>query len=278
LALIGTSQTRRSLDPERVLAALGDEPHAPFAFNLGMDGIHPCAYPYFVRRLLDDGAVDTIVLELAWIGHDQYQGIRFVRRYVEDTEVRDALGRNAVAAAYLRPVDRAAWFPLGGLGAECRNAFDNASRHAAIRDGTAARAQRGGWSPVTHRKDAGELVVELNELYAENPDAIEDRFASDGLLAALLLSARICEERGVRLVCLEPPVNRAIAPDVPILRHFEQALRDDVIPVLRARGTAVLVPPDRFFEPQWFSDHVHLHADAAADFSIWLGTELRALR
>lgn len=278
LALIGTSQTRRGLDPERVEQALGAGATGPFVFNLGMDGTHPCAYPYFVRRLLDSGPVDTIVLELGWIGHDQYQGIRFVRRYVEDAEVRDALSGNPVGANYMAPNREAVWLPLARLGPALRDAFDATRRHGSIVAGTAERARRRGFTPATHRKNPREMLDELLEQFERNPEAMEDRYVCDGLLASVQVTARICRERGVRLVCLVPPVNRDEAPFVPILKHFESAMTDRVLPALRARGIAVLVSPDAYFEADRFSDHVHLHQDAAGPFSDWLGAELRGLR
>ena len=94
--------------------------------------------------------------------------------------------------------------------------------------------------------------------------------------------AKVCaaEARaaGAKFAVYMHPVNRPVVARVKVVRHFERTAREETIPALRAAGIEVLVPPDAFFEPGLFYDHVHLVKPGAEALSEWLAGEISRIR
>ena len=265
--LVGTSQSKRGLDPRTVEAVLDD---GSFVTNVGIDGTPVSGYPYFVRRLLARQKVAAVVVELSWLSHDQFQGMRFVRPFIEAPAVRQAIERNSVGYRYLEPTRHGDWVPLTDVGRQVRNAFDAYKRSPGLRESVAERAPLRGWTPVAVRHSRERVVKEREASLKQQPKDFVDDFIPHGMIAAIAELAAVCREADVPLVCFVLPVNRELAPDVPVLRHFEARMNNDVLPALKELGVPVVMPPDHLFQPEFYTDHVHLHADAVESVSRWL--------
>jgi hypothetical protein len=278
-ALLGTSQTRRAVDPLRIEAAFGGGgAGAPFAVNLGVDGLHCSVYPYLVRRMLAEGPVDSVVLELGHVAHDQYGGAFKVRDYLEDAEVRAAFEGTSRGEALLAAWREENLRPWNGIVRAGRIVFEQSVRGPQSEfSGPRFEASR-GWSPEPGRKDPARVLADLERAEREQAIGTTDESRQRVFPVVARLCAEECRRRGVPMIVLLQPVNRELAPHVWNLRHFEATALRDTVPALRADGIDVLVPPDRFFEADRFSDAVHLQSDAAAGFSDWLAGELAARR
>lgn len=274
LVVIGTSQVRRAVDPELLDESLAeDAAQAVYSYNLGIDGFHFGGLPYALRRGLPEARPRAVVLGLGHIQHDQYAGARYIDYLIEDASVREAFRETGHGARHTRLIHTATWFPLVVCGPWLRETWNDGNRRER-HGGSAGRSQRHrGFGPVTHRKTeyAGDLRVPSESDYWDS--ALPDS-PHEVTIEAIRLAAEICREAGVPLIVVKMPVNREIAPHIRFLRHWEDRLERDTLPRIRALGVPVLEPPERFFEAELYSDHVHLHASAAPDFTRWLADAL----
>lgn len=275
LAVLGTSQTERSVDPavlERT--AFEDPAKAPCVFNFGVDGLHASVHPFALRRVLAAQRIAGVVMELGHVDHDQYGGAWIVRDFLEDDAVGEAFRGNDRGRRLMRDHDRERKMPWSYVPQLLRRLHDESRRRSEgeLRELVATR----GFRPLGEKKDPDRTVRDLNEIVARETDYV-DASPQRTFVASAGICARLCAERGVPFAVFLHPVNRTLAPRITILRHFEEEARGTTIPALRALGIDVLVPPDEFFDDSLYSDHVHLTAAAAPRFSAWLGGALRGL-
>ena len=275
LPLLGSSQTRRSLDPrvveESVFTAASPRPSV---FNMGADGLHPSAYPYALRRMFAQGRVAGVVMELGHVVQDQYGGAWTVRGVVEDDSVREAFKLCARGRRLMETADAERWAPWNVVPRLLRTIHDRRSRTAIDIASDATLRRSHGFDPVTERKDPEKLIQTLDDVYANESADIVDASPQHTFVAVARIVADLCREHRVPFAILMQPVNRELAPRVAVLRHFEETARGETIPALRAMSIPVLVPPDEFFGAENFTDHVHLQAGVAVAFSEWFAGAL----
>lgn len=282
VAFVGTSQTMSALDAlalERRLQAGGgagaaSAPTDAVVADIAVAGTHVSAYPALLRTLLARTKPRLVVIELGHIAHDQYGGAWATRNFVTDGEVTDALRGSARGRELSSLIDSERRFPWLAIPRTARVVIDSSGRDKLTGEiGKRMRDAR-GFAPYTTVKEPELLVRTLQDDYDAQLDGMVDASPQRCFVATATLCASICKERGVPMAVLVQPVNRTLAPRVPVLRHFEETARGETIPALRAAGIDVIVPPDAFFESPLFYDHVHLHAQGAAKFTEWVGGEL----
>jgi hypothetical protein len=261
---------------ERRLAAEGGAP--PCVVNLGVDGVHAAFAPSVVRRLLRRAEVDTVVLELGHISNDQYRGLGALRDLLSDAEVRDALRGTPRGARIVEAWREERLRPWQGAARRLRLVADLRARVARSEFGTLPMTSRRGWGPTDHRKSREVVLAAAAEIDGVGEDRVLDACPQEAFLAAARICAAECARRGSGFAVLLQPVNRDLAPEIRVLRHFERTARERTLPALRAEGIPVLDPPDRFWEAARFCDHVHLHRSAAVEFSEWVAERTAGLR
>ena len=278
LAFVGSSQTRRSVDALTVERRLfGEDPAAPFVANLGVDGVHGCMGPALLRRLGAHAALDMVVLELGHVSNDQYRGVYGLRDYLEDETVRRAFLGTPRGVRFVELWEEEHLRPWNGVARTGRMVVDQRARliHSEFRRESMERSR--GWSPTDVRKSREQVLAAA---VTENPsaDPVLDASPQEAFLAAARICAEECAQRNARFAVLVQPVNRDLAAELRVLRHFERTARERTVPALTAAGIDVLLPPDRFWQADRFSDHVHLHRDAVGEFTSWVAERLAELR
>lgn len=273
VAFIGTSQTMSAIDALAVERRLDVNDDLTVA-DVAVAGTHVSAYPAMLRALLSRTKPRLVVLELGHIAHDQYGGAWATRNFVTDATVTDALRGCARGSRLASLIDTERRFPWLAIPRTARVVIDAGGRDREAGEIVAQMRDARGFTPYRTVKEPEQLVRTLADDYAGQGDEMTDASPQKCFVATAVLCAKLCGERGVPMIVLMQPVNRGLAPRIPVLRHFEATARNETIPALRAAGIEVIVPPDAFFESSLFYDHVHLHAEGAGKFTAWLGDEI----
>lgn len=277
VAIVGTSQTQTGIDARAVEERLrGDGDLC--AANVAYGGLHASVYPYLLRRLGERARLDTVVLELGHIAHDQYGGAWSVRSFVEDAVVADAFAASGLPRArelteLCEDERRFPWLATPRL---LRVVYDGRRRG----DAGALERMRAtrNFTPYGAPKDFDAVVRDLEDDPSYSLPTLRDASPQEVFVAVARTCAEICREQGARMAVLLQPVNRPVAARVKVVRHFERTAREVTLPALAAAGIETLVPPERFYEPSMYYDHVHLHGTGAREFSAWLAEEIRRVR
>lgn len=276
VAVVGTSATESGVEAKLIEEALAGD-GAPVVSDIATGGLHASVAPYLVRRLVDEVQLDLLVLELGHIAHDQYGGAWTVRNFVTDAPVLAGFETTPRGRRLIGQIADERRFPWLATPRLLRVVLDSSTRESFEKIDRIQEESR-GFIPYTYRKDFEEVAAKLQRDPAfADPDLV-DECPQHVFTAAAKVCDEIVRSKGARMVVYMHPVNRSIASRVNVIRHFEATSREQTIPALRAAGIEVLVPPDRFFEADLYSDHAHFHREAAAEFSRWLAGELKRVR
>lgn len=279
VAILGSSQTQTGIDARRIedrlagAASGAARADAPVVVDIATGGLHASVYPHLLRELAARARLDRVVLELGHIAHDQYGGATLVRNFLDDAPVREAFRgtpRGDKLIALWEDEHRFPWLATPRL---LRVGYDGLRR---TEDPSLERRTREsrGFAPYTTTKDFEDVVRALEHDPAYSSPDLLDASPQKVFVEVARACADVCRERGVPMVVLLQPVNRAVAARIKVVRHFEETAKSETVPALRALGIRVLVPPDRFYESSLYYDHVHLRRDGAEAFTDWLAEEL----